>query len=131
MRRLITRLILLLALTALVAPALPDTAFAQSKRRSKSKKQNQGKGKAKGKATGAGKAKGEGKDKGEGTGKAKGEGKDKTQVFDFSGLDVTGQLRSPQLLYFLERATEELQRASLERRSFIPEMVRSVDEEAL
>ncbi len=55
----------------------------------------------------------------------------KKKVFDFSGIDLTGRLRTPQLLYFLDRASEELQRASLERRSFIPEMVRSLDEEAL
>jgi hypothetical protein len=52
----------------------------------------------------------------------------KAKVFDFTGLDISGRLRTPQLLYFLDRANEELERASLERRSFIPEMVRSVDE---
>ncbi len=52
----------------------------------------------------------------------------KPKVFDFTGLDISGRLRTPQLLYFLDRANEELERASLERRSFIPEMVRSVDE---
>jgi hypothetical protein len=40
-------------------------------------------------------------------------------------------MRTPQLLYFLERANEELERASLEKRSFIPAMVRSVEEEQL
>jgi hypothetical protein len=55
----------------------------------------------------------------------------KEKLFDFEGLNFDGATRMPQLLYFLDRANEELQRASLERRSFVPEMVRSVDEEAL
>ena len=53
------------------------------------------------------------------------------KVFDFNGLDISGRLRTPQLLYFLERATEELERASLEHRSFVPEMARSIDEAPL
>ncbi len=55
----------------------------------------------------------------------------KEQNFNFEGLGLNGRSRSPQLLIFLERANEELERASLEKRSFIPHLVRSVEEEAL
>jgi hypothetical protein len=58
-------------------------------------------------------------------------GKEKVKNFDFNGLDLNGRMRTPQLLYFLERANEELERASLEKRSFIPHMVKSVEEESL
>jgi hypothetical protein len=57
--------------------------------------------------------------------------KDKVKNFDFNALDLNGRMRTPQLLYFLERANEELERASLEKRSFIPTMVKSVEEERL
>ncbi len=67
--------------------------------------------------------------KSEGGGEAPKGGKPK--VFDFTGIDLAGRLHTPQLLYFLERANEELERAFLERRSFIPHMVRSLEEEAL
>lgn len=57
--------------------------------------------------------------------------KDKVKNFDFNALDLNGRMRTPQLLYFLERANEELERASLEKRSFIPTMVKSVEDEKL
>ena len=55
----------------------------------------------------------------------------KAKDFNFNALDLNGRNRTPQLLYFLERANEELERASLEKRSFIPTMVKTVDEEQL
>jgi hypothetical protein len=59
------------------------------------------------------------------------DGKPTVKNFDFTDLNLSGKMRTPQLLYFLERASEELERASLEKRSFIPHMVRTVEEEAL
>ena len=57
--------------------------------------------------------------------------KDAPKTYDFNALDLNGRMRTPQLLYFLDRASEELERASLERRSFIPAMVHSIDESDL
>src|SRR5687767_12245691 len=37
----------------------------------------------------------------------------KEKLFDFEGLNLEGTTRMPQLLYFLDRASQELQRASL------------------
>ena len=70
-------------------------------------------------------------DKKKDAGGAKEKEKEKVKNFDFNALDLNGRMRTPQLLYFLERANEELERASLEKRSFIPHMVRSVEEEQL
>jgi hypothetical protein len=62
---------------------------------------------------------------------AKKTGPVKEQNFNFDGLGLNGRSRSPQLLYFLERANEELERASLEKRSFIPSIVKTVEDEQL
>jgi outer membrane biosynthesis protein TonB len=56
---------------------------------------------------------------------------EKVKTFDFDALDLNGRMRAPQLLYFLERANEELERASLEKRSFVPRLVRSLEDESL
>jgi hypothetical protein len=71
--------------------------------------------------------------KGEGraAGKSPADRGQREKVFDFTGFELAGSERMPQLLYFLDRAEEELERASLERRSFVPEMMRSLDEEDL
>jgi hypothetical protein len=79
----------------------------------------------------AGDAKGTPKKDGKPDVKTTGKGGGGEKNFDFTGLDLNGRMRTPQLLYFLERANEELERASLEKRSFIPHMVRTVEEEAL
>jgi hypothetical protein len=46
-------------------------------------------------------------------------------------LSIGGRLRVLSMLGFLERATEELERSSLETKSFVPKLVQTVDEEAL
>lgn len=53
------------------------------------------------------------------------EGGEKVKVFRFTGLDVSGRLKSPQLLYFLNRLRAEFDRPRLPHRSFIPELQRS------
>ncbi len=47
------------------------------------------------------------------------------------GMKIFGTDRAVRLLYFLERANEELERASLQKRSFIPQLARSIDDEKL
>jgi len=46
-------------------------------------------------------------------------------------LSLGGKIRTLSMLGFLERATEELERASLEKKSFVPKLVQTVEEEAL
>jgi hypothetical protein len=52
----------------------------------------------------------------------------KEKTFDFAAMGIEGKVLAPQLLYLLGRIKVELERGSLEGRSFIPELVRSVDE---
>ena len=43
----------------------------------------------------------------------------------FTGLDISGRLKSPSLLYFLNRLRAEFDRPRLPHRTFVPELVRS------
>jgi hypothetical protein len=52
-------------------------------------------------------------------------GGEKVKAIRFTGLDVSGRLKSPQLLYFLNRMRAEFDRPRLPHRSFLPEMERS------
>jgi len=58
------------------------------------------------------------------------EGGSSVKVLEFSGLDVSGRLKSPQLLYFLNRVRAEFDRPRLPHRSFIGEMERSTHEKS-
>ena len=54
-----------------------------------------------------------------------------TPTYTMGIIGLKGTLRSAMMMAFFEHADEELDRASLERRSFVPELVRSLDREAL
>ncbi len=54
---------------------------------------------------------------------------ERVKEFRFSGLDVSGRLRSPQMLYFLNRVRAEFDRPRLPHRSFIPELKRTTKED--
>lgn len=102
---------------ALLLASLGAPAAAQGKRRRTAQRKESRPAAAAAKKAGA-------------QGKVTSKGK-KEQRFDFTGFELAGSVRMPQLLYFLDRAEEELERASLERRTFVPEMLKSLDEENL
>jgi hypothetical protein len=58
------------------------------------------------------------------------EGDTEIKVMEFSGLDIEGQLKTPQMLYFLNRLRAEFGRPDLPHRSFIPELQRATKEKA-
>ncbi|MCA9600613.1 MAG: hypothetical protein R3A78_02730 [Polyangiales bacterium] len=68
-------------------------------------------------------SRGEGREVEEGGGK-------KVKEYRFTGLDVSGSLKSPQLLYFLNRLRAEFDRPKLGHRSFMPELARSAKEKS-
>jgi hypothetical protein len=55
----------------------------------------------------------------------------KAKVYTFSGLDVEGKLKTPQLLYFLNRVKMELDTTGREKRSFLKELEQSSDDKGL
>ena len=55
----------------------------------------------------------------------------KTKVYNFTGLDVEGKLKTPQLLYFLNRVKLELDTTGREKRSFLKELEQSSDDKGL
>jgi hypothetical protein len=57
------------------------------------------------------------------------EGDTSVKVMQFTGLDIEGRLKSPQLLYFVSRVHAEFDRPKLPHRSFMPELERSTEEE--
>ena len=52
----------------------------------------------------------------------------KEQTYNFGGLDIDGKLKTPQLLYFLNRMKSEFDTTTPDKRSFIPELKRSTEE---
>ncbi len=59
------------------------------------------------------------------------EGDTSVKVMQFTGLDIEGRLKSPQLLYFVNRVRAEFDRPRLPHRSFMPEVERSTEAEPL
>ena len=59
------------------------------------------------------------------------EGDTDVKVMEFTGVDIEGRLKSPQMLYFVSRVRAEFDRPELPHRSFMPELSRSVKEESL
>jgi len=52
----------------------------------------------------------------------------KVKTYNFGGLDVEGRLKTPQLLYFLNRMKSEFDTTTPDKRSFIPELKRTGEE---
>ena len=59
------------------------------------------------------------------------EGDTEVKMMEFSGLDIEGRLKSPQLLYFVNRVRAEFDRPRLPHRTFMPELEGSTKEEPL
>ncbi len=59
------------------------------------------------------------------------EGDTSVKVMSFEGLGIEGRLKSPQLVYFVQRVQAEFARPVLPHRSFMPELAHSTAREPL
>ena len=59
------------------------------------------------------------------------EGDKSIKAVEFTGLDIEGQLKTPQMLFFLNRLRAEFDRPRLPHRSFMPELARSREHKEL
>lgn len=57
------------------------------------------------------------------------EGDTSVKVMEFTGLGIEGRLKSPQLVYFVQRVRAEFERPVLPHRSFMPELEHSTGRE--
>jgi hypothetical protein len=55
----------------------------------------------------------------------------RTKVYTFTGLDVDGKLKTPQLLYFFDRVKLELDTTAQPKRSFIKELEATTSDKGL
>ena len=55
----------------------------------------------------------------------------KTKTYTFGAMDVEGKLKTPQLLYFLNRVKLELDMSAPDKRSFMKELVKTADDKNL
>ena len=108
----------------------PKSAEAQPKR-SAAASDGGGTGSGSGDRAGGG-----GDDSGKGTAAAgeggSGSGKSfKSKTYNFGAMDVEGKLKTPQLLYFLNRVKLELDMSARDTRSFMKELEKSADDKNL
>jgi hypothetical protein len=59
------------------------------------------------------------------------EGDKSVKELEFTGLDIEGQLKTPQMLFFLNRLRAEFDRPRLPHRSFMPELRASREDKEL
>jgi hypothetical protein len=52
----------------------------------------------------------------------------KTKVYSFGAMDVEGKLKTPQLLYFLNRVKLELEMSAPDHRSFMKELAKTAED---